>query len=102
MHEHDAVGFYLSAHPLESYAATLGGLSVTPFAQVEAEAARGITRFRLAGVVLSDQGARRCGDRRYAFIQLSDPSAHLRGCRLSARPTATAGDLLATRQAGSW
>ena len=49
------------------------GLSVTPSAQVAQQVTRGVTRFRLAGVVLSVR-ERGPGSRRYAFIQLSDPS----------------------------
>ncbi len=71
--EHEAVGFYLSAHPLDSYEDALKGLSVTPSAQVRRQLAAGVTRFRLAGVVLSVR-ERGPGARRYAFIQLSDPS----------------------------
>ena len=71
--EHEAVGFYLSAHPLDSYGAALKGLSVTPAADVAQQVARGITRFRLAGMVLSVR-ERGPGSRRYAFVQLSDPS----------------------------
>ena len=71
--EQEAVGFYLSAHPLDSYAEALEGLSVTPSAQVAQQVATGITRFRLAGVVLSVR-ERGPGSQRYAFVQLSDPS----------------------------
>ncbi len=71
--EQEAVGFYLSAHPLDSYAEALQGLSVTPATQVAQQVATGITRFRLAGVVLSVR-ERGPGSQRYAFIQLSDPS----------------------------
>ncbi len=71
--EQEAVGFYLSAHPLDSYEDALKGLSVTPSAQVAQQVTRGVTRFRLAGVVLSVR-ERGPGSRRYAFIQLSDPS----------------------------
>ena len=71
--EQEAVGFYLSAHPLDSYEDALKGLSVTPAAQMAQQVKRGITRFRLAGVVLSVR-ERGPGSRRYAFIQLSDPS----------------------------
>ncbi len=71
--EYEAVGFYLSAHPLDSYEAALAGLSITPAAQVAQQAREGVTRFRLAGVVLSVR-ERGPGSRRYAFIQLSDPS----------------------------
>ena len=71
--EQEAVGFYLSAHPLDSYQDALKGLSVTPAAEVAQQVARGITRFRLAGMVLNVR-ERGPGSRRYAFIQLSDPS----------------------------
>ena len=71
--EHEAVGFYLSAHPLDSYESALEALSVTPSSRVRQQVATGITRFRLAGMVLSVR-ERGPGARRYAFIQLSDPS----------------------------
>ena len=71
--EHEAVGFYLSAHPLDTYETALTGLAVTPSAQIARQVAAGTTRFRLAGVVLSIR-KRRAGDRRYAFVRLSDPS----------------------------
>ena len=71
--EHEAIGFYLSAHPLDSYESALKGLSVTPSSQVRQQVAAGITRFRLAGMVLSVR-ERGPGARRFAFIQLSDPS----------------------------
>ncbi len=71
--EQEAVGFFLSAHPLDSYGDALAALGATPWAEVAERAAAGTVRFRLAGVVLSvrERGA---GERRYAFIQLSDPS----------------------------
>ncbi len=72
MHEQQAAGLYLSAHPLDGYDADLARLGVTPLQDVAAQLARGTTRFRIAGVVMGVQ-ERSAGPRRYAFVQLSDP-----------------------------
>ena len=72
--EQEAVGFYLSAHPLDSYeGGAQGPLGHACRPRWRSRWARGTTRFRLAGVVLSVR-ERGPGSRRYAFIQLSDPS----------------------------
>ena len=71
--EQEAVGFYLSDHPLRSYESVLAKLSVTPSAQVPQQVARGIARFRLAGVVRAVR-ERGPAAQRHAFIQLSDRS----------------------------
>ena len=73
MNELGAIGFYLSSHPLDDYGDVLEGLNVTPSAELPALVGKGTTRVRLAGVVLSlrERGG---GERRFAFVQLSDPS----------------------------
>jgi DNA polymerase-3 subunit alpha len=72
-HEHDAIGFYLSAHPLDAYGASLDSLGATAIAQAPERIARGVTSFKLAGVVLSKQ-ERMSSNGRYAFVRLSDTS----------------------------
>jgi len=69
------VGFHLSAHPLDGFAEELARLGVVPAAALQEEPRRfDGRRVRLAGVVLAKQ--ERTGARsRFAFVQLSDPSA---------------------------
>ncbi len=68
--EFEALGCYLTAHPLEGYLASLAKLGVTPSDQL---ALCGGQRVKLAGVVLGKQ-ERSTARSRFAFVQLSDPS----------------------------
>jgi DNA polymerase-3 subunit alpha len=68
--EFEALGCYLTAHPLEGYRASLMKLGATPSDQL---AACGGLRVKLAGVVLGKQ-ERSTARSRFAFVQLSDPS----------------------------
>jgi DNA polymerase III subunit alpha len=68
--EFDALGFYLSAHPLDGYRTTLEKLGVVPSEQLPTF---GGQRVRLAGVVLGVQ-ERTTPRSRFAFVELSDPS----------------------------
>jgi len=68
--EFEALGCYLTAHPLEGYRASLARLGVTPSDQL---ALCGGFRVKLAGVVLGRQ-ERSTARSRFAFVQLSDPS----------------------------
>ncbi|MGH6896677.1 MAG: DNA polymerase III subunit alpha, partial [Geminicoccaceae bacterium] len=68
--EFEALGFYLSAHPLDGYRVSLERFGVTPSGQLPA---CGGQRVRLAGVVLGKQ-ERATARSRFAFVQLSDPS----------------------------
>ena len=73
--EHDAIGFYLSAHPLEAYAAHLKQQRVTPIAALADLLARETPPdLRLAGVMVGKQERRSAKGSRFAFINLSDPS----------------------------
>ena len=69
--EFEALGFYLSAHPLDGYEAGLSRLGATPFAAL---ADNGAARATLAGVVLArrERNSRRG---RAAFLQMSDRTA---------------------------
>ena len=68
--EFEALGCYLTAHPLEGYRASLAKLGVTPSDQL---ALCGGLRVKLAGVVLGKQ-ERSTARSRFAFVQLSDTS----------------------------
>ncbi len=74
--ELDAIGFYLSAHPLDEYGVALKRLGVVPAGSLTAtvQGAGGAAAVKLAGVVLGKQSRTSQKGSRYAFVQLSDPS----------------------------
>ena len=73
-HEKDAVGFYLSSHPLKAYEQALSRLRVRTFEDA-AKALNGNDRqLRLAGTVEGVRERTSARGNRYAFIQLSDSS----------------------------
>ena len=73
--EFGAVGFYLSAHPLDSRARQFENLRVSSLAQVEAALQNTpLGRFQMAGVLLRKQEKISAKGNRFAFLQLSDPS----------------------------
>ena len=71
-HEFEAVGSYLSAHPLDAYAGQLRKLRVTPAADISARMAG--TSPNVAGVIISKQERTSAKGNRFAFVQLSDGS----------------------------
>ncbi|MGE0658790.1 MAG: DNA polymerase III subunit alpha [Reyranellaceae bacterium] len=73
--EFEAMGFYFSSHPLESFGKSLGRLGVVKAAELGALiAARGETRVRLAGTVIDRQERTSARGNRFAFVQFSDQS----------------------------
>jgi DNA polymerase-3 subunit alpha len=72
--EFEAVGFYLSAHPLDAYKAALERDQVQTWAYLREAAARGGNYFKIAGAVLGRQERRSAKGNRFAFVQLSDPT----------------------------
>ncbi len=72
--EFEAVGFYLSSHPLSNMALQLERLRVVPSNKV-AEALMGAAtnRLRMAGIVVRKQERTSQKGNRFAFVQLSDP-----------------------------
>ncbi|HEX6001666.1 MAG TPA: DNA polymerase III subunit alpha [Hyphomicrobiaceae bacterium] len=71
-HEFDAVGFFLSGHPLDAYAGVLGKLNVVSFAELEARADRGNVAGRLAGVVVNARERRSQKGNKFAFAMFSE------------------------------
>ncbi len=70
--EAEAVGFHLTAHPLDAYAVALGRLGVVASTTLLARAQAGIGRVRLAGLVAaSKERSTRTGSR-MAWVRLSD------------------------------
>ena len=74
MREFQAIGFYLSAHPLDEYKATLKRLRVQTHAEVAASVKRGATAGRLAGTVTSRQERKTRTGGKIGIVQLSDSS----------------------------
>jgi DNA polymerase III subunit alpha len=74
-HEFDAIGFYLSAHPLDPYGKSLERAGILSFVDLPASlAAHSSTRFRLAGIVVGKKERTSARGNRYAFVSLSDTS----------------------------
>lgn len=73
--EFAAVGFYISAHPLDSRLAQLDGLGVSTYVKMEnALVDVPAARFQLAGVLLKKQERMSQKGSKFAFVQLSDPT----------------------------
>jgi len=72
--EFDAVGFFLSGHPLDAYAPALAKLGVMPYAELEARAERGNVAGRLAGVVVSARERKSQKGNKFAFAMFSEPT----------------------------
>ena len=70
--EFEAVGFYLSGHPLDNYERVLGKLGVKRFTEFEAATQRGATAGRLAGIVIAARERRSQKGNKFAFATFSD------------------------------
>jgi DNA polymerase-3 subunit alpha len=71
-HEFDAVGFYLSAHPLDAYEHRLKRLGVVPYGEVARGGRAGTCR--LAGIVAARQERTSSKGSRFAYVGLTDSS----------------------------
>jgi DNA polymerase-3 subunit alpha len=72
--EAEAIGFHLTAHPLDAYAKALRRLGTTACMNVETAAQSGVTRIRLAGVVgVQKERVTRTGNR-MAWVRITDAS----------------------------
>jgi DNA polymerase-3 subunit alpha len=71
-HEFDAIGFYLSGHPLDQYERVLHKLGVKPYAEFEALTERGSCEGRLAGIVISARERKSQRGNKFAFAMFSD------------------------------
>jgi DNA polymerase-3 subunit alpha len=71
--EFEAIGFYLSSHPLDQHAKALERLGVISYRQMVERLGRGgATRFRIPGIVTGRQERTSAKGNRFAFLQLSD------------------------------
>jgi DNA polymerase III subunit alpha len=72
--EHQAIGFYLSGHPLDDYMSALRRREVKTLTEITKLAERGPLIGKLAGSVASRQERKSAKGNRFAFVQLSDPT----------------------------
>lgn len=72
--EHDAIGFFLSGHPLDDYRGVLHKMRVPNFSEFHKAVRAGASAGRLAGVVLSKQERRTKTGNKIAILSLSDAS----------------------------
>ena len=73
-HEHQAIGFYLSGHPLDDYMGPLKRRDVKTLAEITRLAERGPLIARLAGSVGARQERKSAKGNRFAFVSMSDPT----------------------------
>jgi len=74
--EYDAVGFFLSGHPLDDYAAALKRLRVQSWAEFSRAVKTGATAGKVAATVLSRMERRTKTGNKMGIIGLSDPTGH--------------------------
>ena len=75
--EAEAVGFHLTAHPLDSYARALRRLGTVAINQVDARARAGVTRVKLAGTVVNTKERITRTGSRMAWVRISDASGSI-------------------------
>ena len=74
-YELEALGFYLSSHPLDAYGKSLARIGVVRSSDLLAQLAMGgVTRFKLAGIMVSKKERSSARGNRFAFLQMSDAS----------------------------
>jgi DNA polymerase-3 subunit alpha len=74
--EYEAVGFFLTGHPLDGYQNLLGRMKVSRWSEFCASVRQGATAGRLAATVLSRQEKRTKSGNRMGILKLSDPTGH--------------------------
>ena len=74
--EFDAIGFFLSGHPLDDYAAALKRLRVQSWAEFARAVKAGASAGRVAGTVVARTERRTRTGSKMGIIGLSDPSGH--------------------------
>src|SRR3954471_15367603 len=74
--EFDAIGFFLSGHPLDDYAAALKRLNVQSWTAFANSVKQGATAGRVAGTVVARAERRTKTGNRMGILEFSDPSGH--------------------------
>jgi len=72
--EFSAMGFYLSGHPLDAYAAPLKRLGATTYADLLEDRRRSAFKVVLAGTLIRKHERRGRNDQMFAFVSFSDPT----------------------------
>ena len=72
--EAEAVGFHLTAHPLDEYKKALRALGVIPSAMIGEQARAGVRRVKLAGTVTARKERNTKTGSRMAWVSMSDQS----------------------------
>ncbi|WP_189411595.1 DNA polymerase III subunit alpha [Neogemmobacter tilapiae] len=73
-HEHQAVGFYLSGHPLDDYMSALRRKDVKTLTEITRLAEGGPLVAKIAGSISGRQERKSAKGNRFAFVQASDPT----------------------------
>jgi DNA polymerase-3 subunit alpha len=81
--EYKAIGFFLSGHPLDDYAAALKRLRITPYVDFARSVRAGASAGRLAGVVTARQERRTKTGNKMGIVGFSDASGHFEGVLFS-------------------
>ena len=105
--EFGAIGFYLSGHPLDNYAAALKRLGVVSWAALQEDRRRSGFRALLAGTIVRKQERRGRNDQPYGFLSLSDPTGLFEVMVFSevltgARPLLEAGNAVLLSVSADW
>jgi DNA polymerase-3 subunit alpha len=74
--EYDAIGFFLSGHPLDDYATALKRLRVQSWSEFSRAVKTGATAGRVAATVVSRMERRTKTGNKMGIIGLSDPTGH--------------------------
>ncbi len=72
--EMEAIGFYLSGHPLDDYARALKRARVVTYEELLGGAGRHGKAVRLAGTIIARHDRKSAKDRAFAFVEASDPT----------------------------
>jgi DNA polymerase-3 subunit alpha len=96
-YEFDAIGFYLSAHPLDSYARVLAQQKIIPSADLLRHIRNGSSMARLAGTIQAVSERKSQRGKPFAFLTLSDSHGNFE-VTLFSETLASARPLLETGQ----
>ena len=104
--EFNAMGFYLSGHPLDAYGAPLKRLGVTSYANLIEDRRAGF-KAKLAGTLIKKSERRGRSEQMYAFVSFSDPTGMFEVMLFpevlaASRPLLEAGKSLVITASADW
>ena len=74
--EHQAVGFYLSGHPVDEYLPYLMEQNISIFSNLKNESQPILPVLNMVGIVIGKQERQSARGNRFAFVQFSDPGGN--------------------------